>query len=377
MSDVTQRFGIEEPSANRSDAADVPYFIRKVVAALEGQGTRYGQGPLGSRPSAGKQGTLYFATDQTPIQVFYDTGIAWVQIGSLASGSIGTGQLADGAVTTPKIADAAVTAAKVLDASLPGSKLIDGAVDGPKIATGLKPSQGAPATTEALRALGVATGQAAPGRHATQHGETGTDPLTITSGMLDPAVLALLPQPGDEKQVAYDVVAGVNEPVGWLLEDGREFANTTYPALAAKLGNQHGGTPGSTFKIPDSRGRTAVGKGTGSGLTARAVGQTFGEENHVSTINEMPVHNHGGGTGNSSAFNTGVNSPLGDLVTSIASFNEYPPTNPAGGSMITGLTANTHVHSVPAHSHSISNQGGGAAHNNMQPSRVVSVLIKT
>ena len=60
--------------------------IRSIGAHLEAAGAIYEQGLLGSRPSAGKAGRFYKATD-TPEDnlVYYDTGTTWVPIGAGAA----------------------------------------------------------------------------------------------------------------------------------------------------------------------------------------------------------------------------------------------------------------------------------------------------
>ena len=47
------------------------------------------------------------------------------------------------------------------------------------------------------------------------------------------------------------------------------------------------------MKIPDTRGRNVLGTGAGTGLTARVIGASGGEENHLLTEAEMPAHTHG------------------------------------------------------------------------------------
>ena len=42
-----------------------------------------------------------------------------------------------------------------------------------------------------------------------------------------------------------------------------------------------GGDGGSTFNLPDLRGRIPIGAGTGVSLTARTLGQSLGEEAHL------------------------------------------------------------------------------------------------
>lgn len=101
-------------------------------------------------------------------------------------------------------------------------------------------------------------------------------------------------------------------PAGdWVLCDGGAYDRSTYAALFTALGgvtSPYGLPDGATFNVPDLRGRVPVGAGVGAGqdpsavntgkptgtaLTARTVGQWFGEERHTQTIAEMPSHNHG------------------------------------------------------------------------------------
>lgn len=178
MSDVTTRYGIVQPSADRSDAADVPYYIRQAVTAIE-KSVMFGQGTFAARPAFGITGRIYVATDQVPKQVYYDYGTGWFQVGALADGAVGTLQLADGAVTAVKMADGTIVAAKIADGTITGVKVADSAITFAKLAAALKPSQGAGGAAEALRALGTAAGLAAAGTHAAQHGPNGADPLIL------------------------------------------------------------------------------------------------------------------------------------------------------------------------------------------------------
>ena len=138
--------------------------------------------------------------------------------------------------------------------------------------------------------------------------------------------------------------AGGTVPDGYLLCDGSAVNRTTYARLFAAIGTTWGAGNGSTtFNLPDGRGRTLIGAGTGSGLTERTLGETLGEESHVLITDEMPAHDHEY-TRRAAAFqaNTGT-------------INVTATTN---------STANT------------GSTGGGAAHNNMQPSFVGNWIIK-
>lgn len=133
-----------------------------------------------------------------------------------------------------------------------------------------------------------------------------------------------------------------NPPVGALELDGSTYNDADYPSLAAIIDAVFNNGDG-TFTLPDLRGRVLVGAGAGAGLTARAVGDSWGLELVTLVAGEMPAHTHTDTT-------TGltVADPLLGVPTPVAS--------PAAPS-ITGSA------------------GGGAAHENSQPSGVSHVGV--
>ena len=81
---------------------------------------------------------------------------------------------------------------------------------------------------------------------------------------------------------------GSTPPAGWLLCDGSAVSRTTYATLFAAIGTTWGAGDGSTtFNLPDLRGRAPIGAGTGSGLSARTLGQVLGVQDAV-----VPYHRH-------------------------------------------------------------------------------------
>lgn len=134
---------------------------------------------------------------------------------------------------------------------------------------------------------------------------------------------------------------GTSAPTGFLLCDGSAVSRTTYAALFAAIGVNWGSGDGSTtFNVPDIRGRTSIGAGTGSGLSARTLGQTGGEEEHLLIIAEMPSHTH-------------------DFAETVAAGNVF-----SAGTNYTNTNEPT------------SSTGGDSPHNNMQPFAVVTKIIK-
>lgn len=79
-------------------------------------------------------------------------------------------------------------------------------------------------------------------------------------------------------------------PRGWALCDGRLLAISQNSALFSLLGTTYGGNGTTTFALPDLRGRSPVGMGTGPGLTPITQGQVSGAEHVSLTTAELPPH---------------------------------------------------------------------------------------
>jgi microcystin-dependent protein len=183
--------------------------------------------------------------------------------------------------------------------------------------------------------------------------------------------------------------AGSAAPTGWLLCDGSLYTVALYPALYAVLGVAYGGVLGTSFNVPNLAGRVPVGAGTGAqqgasgsgvitggtALTARGVGQFFGDERtelHTHTQNAhnhtQDPHAHAPNTGGNSFF-VNVNSG-GDVLNGGGSSYRFN-----FGSGIWTQTANqTATNQAQTATNQNTFAGTGA---NLQPSVVTNYIIKT
>jgi microcystin-dependent protein len=166
-----------------------------------------------------------------------------------------------------------------------------------------------------------------------------------------------------------------NDHNGWLICDGRSLNRATYAALFAIIGTNFGYASGTTFNLPDCRGRVLGGAGQGAGLTNRTLGQSVGEETHTLSTAEMPSHTHTGTT-DSSGSHTHTSNAVGGslgLITSngsnTASGTDSTPNEPNLYASPQALTIN----SAGAHTHTFTTgaTGNGNAHNIMQPTLFV------
>ena len=127
-------------------------------------------------------------------------------------------------------------------------------------------------------------------------------------------------------------------PRGWALCEGQLLAINQNQALFSLLGTTFGGDGRTTFALPDLRGRSVVGVGTGAGISTISWGERGGIENAQLTVNNLPSHNH--------VVSIGVNNTAGEesnasgqiISNHTGAFNEDPVSGQNLGGVSCGLT---------------------------------------
>jgi microcystin-dependent protein len=211
-------------------------------------------------------------------------------------------------------------------------------------------------------------------------------------------------------------VAAATAPTGYVLLDGSTITagQTKYPNLWALI--PAGWKSGANIVLPDMRGRTIIGAGTGSGLTARTLATALGTETvtlssaesgttaHAHTASSSSSsgtvsadHTHSGSTGGDStdhAHTTNVSdvvrnaNTIGAFVVSAGSpgFNYGPANIGTTGvnvfhthAFTTGGISANHTHAITTSTtvNAATGAAAASAHNNMQPSYVLNWIMKT
>lgn len=151
-------------------------------------------------------------------------------------------------------------------------------------------------------------------------------------------------------------------PANHLACDGSFYSKTDYDTLYAVLGSRYGATS-TTFAVPNLLGRFPLGAGQSFG-----VGEAGGEEEHTLIVSEIPAHSHGITDPGHSHLPGSGQEFFWTRDTGGANVVQGGATYQGDNSVVSG-TANATTGIT------ISNAGGGIAHNNMPPYLGVQFII--
>lgn len=142
--------------------------------------------------------------------------------------------------------------------------------------------------------------------------------------------------------------AGSSAPTDWLLCNGDVKSQTTYAALYAVVGSTYNtsGEGAGNFRLPNLLGRVPVGRDAGQ-TEFDGLGETGGAKTHTLTGTEIPSHTHG-------------------LTVPYANNSANGATSLAGASV--AATGNFTLTTAA--------DGGGGAHNNLQPYLTLNYIIR-
>lgn len=88
------------------------------------------------------------------------------------------------------------------------------------------------------------------------------------------------------------IFAGNFAPRGWAFCEGQLLPIAQNTALFSLLGTIYGGDGEVSFALPDLRGRTPIGEGTGAGLDTISLGEKGGNAEYTIDAQNLPTHQH-------------------------------------------------------------------------------------
>lgn len=152
-------------------------------------------------------------------------------------------------------------------------------------------------------------------------------------------------------------IVGFNfAPRGWAFCDGQILPINQNQSLYSLLGTTYGGDGRTSFALPDIRSRTPMHRGDGHNL-----GQKSGAETVTLTAAEIAAHTHTAKASSQLGDNRSPAPGSSDIIAAASVGDIYRDPEAAS---VTALRSGT-----------ITNAGGGQAHNNMQPCLTLSYCI--
>ncbi|MFL9844309.1 phage tail protein [Flavobacterium rhizosphaerae] len=185
--------------------------------------------------------------------------------------------------------------------------------------------------------------------------------------------------------------AGVIYPINLIPCDGRLLQINQYQALFSIIGYSYGNYSSSQFRVPDLRGRFAIGDGAAPGMVSEYdLTEYGGYESIVLDVQSLPTHNHAANftsSGTSVAVNLqpkagpqgNSNSPAGNNWGTPNSISLNPVQLYSKTKNVT-MNANAVQATIATNGQTpgtiaVGTAGNSAAHNNMSPYTAISWFI--
>lgn len=168
--------------------------------------------------------------------------------------------------------------------------------------------------------------------------------------------------------------AGNFAPRTWAYCAGQLLSINANQALFSLLGCTYGGDCRTTFALPDLRSRTAVGEGSGPGLSHYSLGQKTGQDYVILTSTNIPSHTHTIQDNLAGAVAPGCSA---DDATTDDPSGAYPALPPNGETIYNASRDGAMANAPLAFSGSVTclTAGGSQSHTNMQPFLAMNYII--
>jgi len=160
------------------------------------------------------------------------------------------------------------------------------------------------------------------------------------------------------------IFAGNFSPRSWAFCEGQLLPISSNSALFSILGTTYGGDGRTTLGLPDLRGRSPIGPGSGPGLATHRLGAKVGVEKVRLNEDEIPTHTHTATATVNADSNAGSSTSPDNTVWA----NHTEDINSFGTTQNTTMaTGAVTVTNAPA--------GGGQAHENRSPQLALNYII--
>lgn len=184
--------------------------------------------------------------------------------------------------------------------------------------------------------------------------------------------------------------AGSTAPDGFMLCYGQAVSRSTYADLFNVIGTTYGVGDGSTtFNLPDLRGRVIAGRDDMGGSAANrlttqvspngnTLGAAGGAQTDTLTVDSMPSHTHTQNAHNHGITDTGHIHGGNYSTTKDNGSSQTPSASTDGNTRAQQSSVTSSITGITINNATATNQntGGGAAHNNTQPTIIMNYIIK-